>query len=271
MNRRHFLARGAAATGAILALPSLVKASRNTECTTRVFKGIKTVRDQTYSIRLEFCPEVLESYKTAPKEEKQVFLNISPNENTYYEATYNIGTVKKAADGTATVSCIYASATASGFKLPADFNKLKMTFRLKKNAEGLPLADLLDAKGKTYSLLEIEKSEGGEDGEGCFLTTACIQQEGKGDDCEELQVLRGFRDRYLRQQQDGESLVRAYYRHAPEIVKAIDRADNNREVYAHIYRHMILPTVELVKAGQHEAALDNYASFTRALYENYVG
>lgn len=268
MNRRDFLARGAAATGAILALPSLVKAASPAECTTRVFKGIKTVRDLTYTLRLEFCPEVLESYKTAAKEDKQVVFTISPNDNQYYEGTYNIGTVKSAADGTATVACIYASATAVGFKLPADFNKLKLTFRVKKNAEGLPVADLLDSKGKSYGLLEMEQS--GDDMEGCFLTTACIQQEGKADDCEELQLLRAFRDGYLLGREEGGTLVKAYYRHAPEIVRSIDRAENNREVYAHIYRHMILPTVELVKAGRYPEALENYTAFTRALHAKYV-
>src|SRR6185295_8850185 len=36
----------------------------------------------------------------------------------------------------------------------------------------------------------------------CFITTACAQAQGLPDDCEELTVLRGLRDDYIRQLPD---------------------------------------------------------------------
>ena len=46
----------------------------------------------------------------------------------------------------------------------------------------------------------------------CFLTTACVQYAGLEDDCEELTIMRNFRDDYLLRQDSGKQLVEEYYR-----------------------------------------------------------
>lgn len=268
MNRRRFFVRSALATGALLSIPGLTRAVRTTECTTRIFKGSKTVKDGNLNIRLELCPEILEHYKTAPKEDKQVVLNLFPNEAEYYEATYTISGVKKGTDGTLTVSCTYMSATAKLFKLPADFNKLKLSFRMKKDDQGMPLAELLDLKGQRYALLEMERPAG--EDEECYLTTACVREQGKSDQCEELQVLRQFRDQYLRRLPEGESLVQAYYQHAPSIVQAINARPDHAEIYRRLYRDMIRPAVELIHKGRHAEAERCYRNYTEQLYRFYV-
>ena len=66
--------------------------------------------------------------------------------------------------------------------------------------------------------------------EGCFLTTACVQFGGLSDNCHELMVLRGFRDRYVSHLPGGASLMSEYYATAPTIVQAIDRAPNRSEL-----------------------------------------
>ena len=63
----------------------------------------------------------------------------------------------------------------------------------------------------------------GSSSSGCYLTSACTQARGLPDDCEELTVLRAFRDTYVRALPTGEADVRRYYATAPQIVNAIHR------------------------------------------------
>ena len=53
-------------------------------------------------------------------------------------------------------------------------------------------------------------------GVGCFITTVCCEYKGLADDCEELTILRKFRDTYVPKQ-----LVKEYYKIAPKIVEII--------------------------------------------------
>lgn len=61
-------------------------------------------------------------------------------------------------------------------------------------------------------------------GSSCFFTTACVGHAGLPDDCEELRILRGFRDRYVAKLPDGPIMIGRYYREAPAIVKAIEES-----------------------------------------------
>lgn len=71
---------------------------------------------------------------------------------------------------------------------------------------------------------------------------------GKPDNCEELTLMRFFRDEWLRDQPDGKDLIEDYYKIAPDIVKKINMQPEHKAIYREIYRKYILPCVEGVKA-----------------------
>lgn len=92
---------------------------------------------------------------------------------------------------------------------------------------------------------------------GCFLTSACCKYKGLSDDCEELQVLRNFRDSYLREKAYGPELIKCYYEDAPEIVAAIDKSDKREEIYEEIYSK-VLQIKEFIEEKKYEEAVVEY-------------
>ncbi|GHU54664.1 hypothetical protein FACS1894132_09650 [Clostridia bacterium] len=58
---------------------------------------------------------------------------------------------------------------------------------------------------------------------GCYITTAVCTSLEKPDDCYELTLLRNFRDTFLKNQPDGETLIKPYYEDAPRIVDKINK------------------------------------------------
>jgi hypothetical protein len=101
---------------------------------------------------------------------------------------------------------------------------------------------------------------------GCFLSTACTAARGLPDDCEELTVLRRFREEHLRGAAEGESLLRDYDTLAPRIVAAIDERPDALAVYERIYAEVAL-CVRDIQGQDHAAALDRY----RRLVEGLAG
>ena len=96
----------------------------------------------------------------------------------------------------------------------------------------------------------------GDDG-GCFLTSACVDYIGKGDDCEELTILRDFRDNYMKKSAVGSELVTQYYEVAPKIVESINNSANKEYFYKYIYG-VIINCIKLIKENNNEDALSEY-------------
>jgi hypothetical protein len=98
--------------------------------------------------------------------------------------------------------------------------------------------------------------DGGDDG-GCFLTTATLTALGnKDDNCEELTVLRSYRDTWL--QDNHPEDIQEYYRIAPMIVKAINSTQDANEVWKALHTLYILPAVAAVKLGDSAGAYEIY-------------
>ncbi|HEX8702805.1 MAG TPA: LirA/MavJ family T4SS effector [Myxococcaceae bacterium] len=122
--------------------------------------------------------------------------------------------------------------------------------------------------GSENTVLELRLAEEKKKGH-CFLTTACVEARGLPDDCEELQVLRAFRDGYLRQRPGGAGLIAHYYAIAPRILEAIHRGTDAPAVFERIYasvRHV----VGQIQRGEHEAALWTYAALVEGLSEAHL-
>ena len=104
----------------------------------------------------------------------------------------------------------------------------------------------------------------------CFITSAVCRTLGKPDDCYELTLLRGYRDGYLSDQENGEELIRLYYDIAPTVVKRIDRRENAGEIYASIYENYLLPCIRMIEAGENERCRMTYESMVYDLQKEYV-
>jgi hypothetical protein len=103
----------------------------------------------------------------------------------------------------------------------------------------------------------------------CYITTACVEARGLPDDCEELTVLRAFRDDYLLKKANGKQLVGLYYRHAPRIVRAIARQKHASAIYDQLYE-VICACVEAIKRGDHEFAYTTYCRMVTSLTKQYI-
>jgi len=119
--------------------------------------------------------------------------------------------------------------------------------------------------------VRVEKDSGRVKEDKCIITTACIEAMGLPDDCNELNILRDFRDTYLRSLPEGNSLISQYYSIAPRILRAIDRKPNAREIYHRLYRELVPETVDLVKAGKHKEAFENCFKIIMGLEQKYLG
>lgn len=94
-------------------------------------------------------------------------------------------------------------------------------------------------------------------GDGCFLTSALVHYLGKKDDCEELTLLRAFRDNYMKSFDEGRKLVEEYYEVAPKIVTAIESSDKREEYYSDI-NDTVNTCVKLIKQGKNEETMGLY-------------
>lgn len=92
---------------------------------------------------------------------------------------------------------------------------------------------------------------------GCFLTTACCVYKGLPDDCHELQLLRKFRDEYIKEQPYGEELIGCYYAEGPLIVQAINSANERDAILEDTYQK-IVSIVKTIEVGKNEEAVIQY-------------
>lgn len=105
--------------------------------------------------------------------------------------------------------------------------------------------------------------------DGCFITTAVCGSLNKPDDCEELTILRSYRDNWLRKQPGGEEIVQEYYRIAPTIVSNIDKEDNHSSVYLDLLHNSIQPCIEDIKKGDYEKCKERYMDMVLNLKKKF--
>lgn len=103
----------------------------------------------------------------------------------------------------------------------------------------------------------------------CFITTAVCLSLGKPDNCEELSVMRSFRDEWLSKQPDGEDLIIDYYNTAPGIVKRIDHEADRKNIYKAIYEDYILPCINHAKTKDYAESKRIYVNMVNSLKARY--
>ena len=109
---------------------------------------------------------------------------------------------------------------------------------------------------------------GGSESSGCFLTSACVEYMGKMDGCEELTVLRAFRDGYMQTIDGGAGLIKEYYSVAPNIVDRIKTSDGQDKYFKYIYG-VVERCVKLISSGENERALNEYKNMVNNLRNEF--
>ena len=101
----------------------------------------------------------------------------------------------------------------------------------------------------------------------CYLTTACMRHklERFDDNCEELTILRWFRDNFVSKED-----IDHYYKTAPIIVEAINEELDNNEIYNYIYENVVIACVNAIKKGDYEFAYERYKSSILALEKQFA-
>ena len=122
--------------------------------------------------------------------------------------------------------------------------------------------------GYHYSDCPLYKDRNGSSG--CFLTSACTEARGLPDDCEELTVLRAFRDGYMKSLPQGQADICEYYHIAPAIVEKMHALPNSKEIFDQIYRELVIPCVELIHADKKEEAYTKYRQYVQTLQQQYL-
>ena len=103
----------------------------------------------------------------------------------------------------------------------------------------------------------------------CVITTAACHALNAADDCEELHLLRWFRDMHLQNTVEGEAIVYEYYRVGFLITHAIDNTNNANEIYRYLWDQYILPSCDAIRAEKWDAAKSIYVQMVKWLCEKF--
>ncbi len=101
----------------------------------------------------------------------------------------------------------------------------------------------------------------------CFISSATMLTLGKSDTCEELQLLRTYRDNILRKERGGERLIREYYSVAPQMVDAIEKRKDSNKLYEDIWNNHLRNIVQEIRRGHYAKAKKSYISMVKSLRE----
>lgn len=104
---------------------------------------------------------------------------------------------------------------------------------------------------------------------GCFITTAACEALHKGDSCDELNLLRKFRDEHISDSTDGEKLIIEYYRIGPDIVDKINSSPNPKKVYSEMWKKYIKPSYDEINNQNWEKAKVIYINMVKELCQCY--
>ena len=102
----------------------------------------------------------------------------------------------------------------------------------------------------------------------CLLATACTEYAGLPADCHELEVMRRFRDEYVKRLPDGSALIEKYYEVAPRVLEQID-ADVHRDLIYSVMLQRLREVVVLIEAGKGDAAHALYTAEFQRLLSRY--
>jgi hypothetical protein len=104
---------------------------------------------------------------------------------------------------------------------------------------------------------------------GCFITAACCEVLGLGDDCFELRALRRYRDGVLAKLPGGERTIALYYGLAPLILARLPREAREKRLRS-LYARFILPASLAARLRLNAVAYKLYARMIEHLARELV-
>ena len=107
-------------------------------------------------------------------------------------------------------------------------------------------------------------------GGGCIFTSIVTNKLGEGDNSFELNLLRGFRDNNLGNNQNGKIIINDYKTVSPIILDKISSLPNKQAIYDQIWNKYISKGIEQVKLGDNETAILTYKKMIRNLKQKYL-
>lgn len=90
-------------------------------------------------------------------------------------------------------------------------------------------------------------------------------QEDFDDNCEELIILRWFRDKYVFKED-----ITHYYKAAPLIVEKIANSKDSKQIYNYIYETIVKECVIAIKEGDYDFAYTRYKNSVLALENEFI-
>ncbi|MCO6497014.1 MAG: hypothetical protein J5I50_05065 [Chitinophagaceae bacterium] len=283
MNRRNFLRQTGTLSIALAGLPLAIR--RNQEESLVVYSyHPSSIKEANVSLVLEIYNSAIKDFKNAPKDKRKVkfsYTDIVYNEKEdkriMKRGDYILDILSAKLDedplwkGYYLVRLGNAVKTFGNLQTWPDAIPGKPLFRIRPN-ETADLFDRKDSIFRTLTTAEYDKQAArdlDDFTDGCFLTTACVQERGLADDCDELTTLRYLRENYMRNTAQGKVLLEEYNELGPQVVTAIAQYENHSEIYDYMYNHMILPAVAMIKKGEYQQAVDWYEGFSIELKKKY--
>lgn len=120
----------------------------------------------------------------------------------------------------------------------------------------------------TYSSYSVPKSSGNSSknsGTLCFITTAVCNYFGKSDNCDELIILRNYRDGWLCKQPNGEAMIAEYYNKAPLLVSLLNTSEQYGNYCELLLFKYIQPCLSMICNGEFEECKKLYQSMVEFL------
>jgi len=92
---------------------------------------------------------------------------------------------------------------------------------------------------------------------GCFVSTLVFNYLGKDDNCQELNTLREFRDKYLLSTAEGSAMVELYYKIAPSLISKVNACGDDH-IYKKIHDNYLVRVLDCINKGKNEEAVSVY-------------
>lgn len=104
----------------------------------------------------------------------------------------------------------------------------------------------------------------------CYISTAICSVLGKPDNCYELELLRHFRDTYVRSLANGKELIEDYYAKAPYLLALIDTNPDRDQILRQLYDRYLVQCIHAIEQGNRDRALSTYKEMLSYLESRVV-
>lgn len=106
-------------------------------------------------------------------------------------------------------------------------------------------------------------------GPDCYLTTAMCNILGYEDNCQTLEILRGFRDNYMKQTEECLPLLEDYDLVGPKVCEKMEKDENKFKVANIMLLEYITPAIKAIKEEYNDDAIEIYKEMTLNLMKHY--